>query len=107
MLSASSHSPPTPLLPGVDVPVQFLVRCKSDDASLNLKTFDFGQTYEKRPLRGIEIGAPAAGAPAKPVIWLHANEHAREWLAGSTAIYFIDRLVNDVKYKGLVDGIHW
>lgn len=87
--------------------LKFLVDCKSGDKSLNLKTFDFGETFEKRPLRGIEIGAPADGAKAKPSIWLHANEHAREWLAGSTAIYIIDRLVNDKKFKHLVDAIHW
>jgi len=43
----------------------------------------------------------------KPTIWIHANEHAREWLAGSTAIYIIDRLVNDNKFKKLVNDIHW
>lgn len=87
--------------------LKYLVQCKSKDKSLNLRTFDFGKTYENRPLRGIEIGAPADGAKAKPVIWLHANEHAREWLAGSTAIYIINSLVNDKEYKDLVHGIHW
>lgn len=88
--------------------LKFLVDCKSGDESLNLKTFDFGSTFEGRPLLGIEIGGPAEGAAAaKPTIWIHANEHAREWLAGSTAIYIIDRLVNDEKYKPLVDAIHW
>jgi len=87
--------------------LKFLVNCKKTDKALNLKTFDLGTTFEKRPLVGIEIGAPAEGDAPKPVIWLHANEHAREWLAGSTAIYLIDRLVNDEKYKRLAQEIHW
>jgi len=84
-----------------------LAECKAGDKSLNLKTFDFGETFEKRRLNGIEIGAPLPGTKAKPTIWLHANEHAREWLAGSFAIYLINNLVHDSKYKALVDKIHW
>ena len=88
-------------------PRQNLAECKAGDKSLNLKTFDFGETFEKRRLNGIEIGSPLPGAKAKPTIWLHANEHAREWLAGSFAIYLINSLVHDPKYKALVDKIHW
>jgi hypothetical protein len=32
---------------------------------------------------------------------------AREWIAGSTAIYIIDKLVNDPSLREMATKIHW
>ncbi|KAI0236891.1 Carboxypeptidase A2 [Lamellibrachia satsuma] len=54
------------------------------------RVFSIGNSYEGRPLVVIRIGGVA---PEKPVVWIDAGIHAREWIAPATAVYLIAKLV--------------
>jgi hypothetical protein len=46
-----------------------------------------GWTVEGRPIQGIQFGSPAD--TRRPVAWIDAGIHAREWTAIHAALYFI------------------
>jgi len=73
------------------------------------QTFIIGKTYEGRVIKGIKIGETAA--QDKPVIWIHAGIHAREWIAPASCIYMINHLLTnyatDANVKALVDSVTW
>ena len=54
-----------------------------------------GWTVEGRPIQGIQFGNPAN--PIRPVVWIDAGIHAREWTAVHTAVYFIYYIANQMK----------
>jgi hypothetical protein len=54
--------------------------------------FDIGRSFENRTLKGIKIGTPGNN---KEAIWIDGGIHAREWIAPSTVLYFIERLIDD------------
>lgn len=76
-----------------------------------------GQSFESRPLQIIRIGSTpivspnTRNPPAKPILWIDAGIHAREWIAPITALYIAHRLVNDYQTdpvtKNLVDTFDW
>ena len=51
-----------------------------------------GETYEGREMRVIEI---TKAGPGKPIAWIEAGIHAREWIASAVATYMINELVNN------------
>jgi carboxypeptidase A2 len=54
-----------------------------------------GPSHEGRDLWVFSLSSgPAAGGGDKPVFWLDATIHAREWLAPATLIKIMDRMVN-------------
>uniref|UniRef100_A0A915B421 Peptidase M14 carboxypeptidase A domain-containing protein n=2 Tax=Parascaris univalens TaxID=6257 RepID=A0A915B421_PARUN len=55
---------------------------------------DIGTTHEGRRLLGLKIGYPAS-AINKRAVWLDGGNHAREWPAFHTAVFFIDQLVTN------------
>ncbi|KHN79052.1 Carboxypeptidase A2 [Toxocara canis] len=55
---------------------------------------DIGTTHEGRELIGVKIGYPAS-ATNKRAVWLDGGNHAREWPAFHTALYFVDQLVTN------------
>src|ERR1043166_7172879 len=65
----------------------------------------FGNSLEGRPMYVLRISGPGAGP--KPAVFYHGLIHAREWIAGSVAIYLAEHLVNnydtDPCLKDLVD----
>lgn len=73
------------------------------------EVFVIGTTYEGRQIKGIKIGE--TNAQDKPVIWIHAGIHAREWVAPASCMYIIDQLLSkydtDANIKKLVDGAAW
>lgn len=73
------------------------------------QTFVVGRTYEGRPIKGIKIGETAA--QNKPVVWIHAGIHAREWIAPASCIYIINQLLTtyatDAGVKAMVDKVTW
>ncbi|KAF8570831.1 hypothetical protein P879_01630 [Paragonimus westermani] len=48
-----------------------------------------GYTHEGRPIKALHIFKNNN----KPLIWIDAGIHAREWIAPASALYFIDRLL--------------
>ena len=45
--------------------------------------------------------------PAKPVIFVDAGIHAREWIAPATALYLINQLVENSANRYLIENIDW
>ncbi|KAF5305652.1 hypothetical protein FQA39_LY18971 [Lamprigera yunnana] len=64
-----------------------------------------GQSYEGRNLRVIKISTnPSAN---KPVIFIDAGVHAREWMAPAQALYIIEQLVENSGNQNLLDKVDW
>lgn len=56
--------------------------------------FSVGTSLEGRQMTAIRITNPAANpGRCKPMLFMHATQHAREWVAPMTAVYFVDQLV--------------
>ncbi|KAH7728535.1 Protein Y47G6A.19 a [Aphelenchoides avenae] len=58
----------------------------------NTKMISIGRTVEGREIQGIQFGDPRDAS--RPVIWIDAGIHAREWTAVHTAVYFIYLVAN-------------
>jgi len=73
------------------------------------QTFVVGKTYEGRSIKGIKIGETKD--KNKPVIWIHAGIHAREWIAPASCIYVINHLLTnyatDAGVRAMVDSVTW
>ncbi|CAH8529251.1 unnamed protein product [Dicrocoelium dendriticum] len=48
-----------------------------------------GQTFENRSIKALKISTDHS----KPIIWIDAGMHAREWIAPAAAMYFVDKLL--------------
>lgn len=58
------------------------------------ETFEFGQTIEGRPMRGLRIANDSFGdIDCKPTILINACQHAREWIAPMVGMYAADQLL--------------
>merc|ERR1712223_1115086 len=67
-------------------------------------TKSIGQTYEGPDMRVIEI---TKAGPGKPIAWIEAGIHAREWIASATATFMINELVNNYEQnKDIVDNLN-
>ncbi|KAJ6221262.1 hypothetical protein RDWZM_007074 [Blomia tropicalis] len=53
-----------------------------------------GKTSEGRAMKIIKIGWPGETKKEKPIVWIDAGIHAREWIAPATALIIINKLVN-------------
>ncbi|KAM3721004.1 putative carboxypeptidase suro-1 [Dirofilaria immitis] len=49
-----------------------------------------GTTYEKRNIYGVKLGTKNTNS--KPIVWIDAGIHAREWASVHTALYFIKKV---------------
>jgi len=54
------------------------------------RVVQIGKTFEGRDLTGIVISK----SPNKPIVFIEAGIHAREWIAGAVATYIINELLN-------------
>ncbi|KAI1285868.1 Carboxypeptidase A2 [Halotydeus destructor] len=54
-----------------------------------------GRTAEGRNIWLIKLIHSTSNSIRKPVIWVDAGIHAREWVAPATAIYLLNRLMSD------------
>ncbi|XP_033725599.1 carboxypeptidase B-like [Pecten maximus] len=52
-----------------------------------------GNSYEGRDMKIIKIGK--ASSNPKPVIWIEAGIHAREWISPAVAVWTIDKLLRN------------
>ncbi|CAJ0956605.1 unnamed protein product, partial [Mesorhabditis belari] len=68
---------------------QYLIDVANSNPSF-VQLRDIGRTHEGRRLLGLKIGKPGVN---KPVVWIDGGNHAREWPAFHTAIYFIEQFV--------------
>jgi len=67
-------------------------------------TKSIGKTFEGRDMRVIEI---TKAGPGKPIAWIEAGIHAREWIASATATFMINELVNNYEQnKDIVDNLN-
>jgi len=65
---------------------------------------NIGQTHEGRDMKVIEI---TKAGPGKPIAWIEAGIHAREWIASATATFMINELVNNYEEnKAIVDNLN-
>ncbi|CAH8618245.1 unnamed protein product [Schistosoma rodhaini] len=55
----------------------------------HMKVEDFGYTAEGRPMKGVMISSDST----RPIIWIDAGIHAREWIAPATALSIINKLM--------------
>ncbi|XP_017480758.1 PREDICTED: carboxypeptidase B-like [Rhagoletis zephyria] len=65
-----------------------------------------GKTSEGRVMKIIKVGYSNSSKPNKPIVWIDAGIHAREWIAPATAIYIINKLVNNEDDNDIVDLLH-
>lgn len=66
---------------------------------------EIGTSLEGRPIRGVRISADATPRPA---LLIDAGQHAREWLAVSSALWVVDTIVThaaEAPYADLLDRI--
>ncbi|XP_033227491.1 carboxypeptidase B-like [Belonocnema kinseyi] len=68
----------------------------------NVTVFSIGKSYEGREMLGVKISS--GGSNDKPAVLIDAGIHAREWIAPTTALYAISKLVNE---KSLYEKIDW
>lgn len=54
----------------------------------------------------IKVGYSNSSKPNKPIVWIDAGIHAREWIAPATAMYIINKLVNNEDDNDIVDLLH-
>lgn len=63
-----------------------------------------GRSLEGRNLILIRI---SSGGSDKPLIYIEAAIHAREWIAPPVALYIINQLVENPDYAYLYENIDW
>jgi hypothetical protein len=76
------------------VEIEAYIRVVARFNPLIVQLLTIGRSTEGRPLLGLKIGNPAPNND-KPAIYIDGGNHAREWPAFHTAIYFIDKLVSN------------
>lgn len=82
----------------------YLTRLSRDYEAI-VKVENYGLSYEKRNLTLVKISS--GGSNKRPLIFLDAGIHAREWLAPAQALYIIEQLVENPRNKGLIKNIDW
>ncbi len=77
-----------------------------------VEVFEFGRSYEGRPLLAMRITAPMdADAACRPAVLLNTLTHAREWVPPMANMYVAETLINgygqDPYLTGLLDDVEW
>ncbi|CAG0885786.1 unnamed protein product [Cyprideis torosa] len=76
------------------------VLSKQYPGKVTVKTI--GRTFEHRDIRIVELTAGIQKKGSKPVVWIDAGIHAREWIAPAVATYVIHELVENEKNSELL-----
>ncbi|PAV71802.1 hypothetical protein WR25_25812 isoform A, partial [Diploscapter pachys] len=63
---------------------------------------NIGTSTEGRAIKIIKIGFPSPTNQQKPIIWIDAGIHAREWISYSVALFFIQQLTQNQKYSSVI-----
>ena len=72
-----------------------LLQTLADQNPSLAKVFSLGNSYEGRDIKAIRIGANSD--TNKPVFFIEAGIHAREWASPATVSYFAQELINQYK----------
>lgn len=68
-----------------------------------VELLEFGESYEKRPLKLVKISANK-NASSKPIVFIDGGIHAREWTSVSSTLYIINELAeNAEKYSDFLE----
>jgi hypothetical protein len=59
------------------------------------KKLSIGNSHENRALAVVHVTAAPLGT--KPIIWIQAGQHAREWIATAAAMFTLDSLLQGYK----------
>ncbi|KAJ3660729.1 hypothetical protein Zmor_005165 [Zophobas morio] len=63
-----------------------------------------GESYENRTMNIIQI---SDGNGRKPVLFIEAGMHAREWISPALALYIINQLVENESNRALLADLDW
>lgn len=66
-----------------------------------------GKSHEGRDLVVIHLTAAKNNMGEKPLVWLMAGQHAREWIASSSALFFIEELLKPETNPALLDNFEF
>lgn len=77
-----------------------------------VEIFEFGRTWEGRPLLAMRITGPmGVNEPCRPGVLLNSGQHAREWITVMVNMWVAESLVSryddDPLIRELVDGVEW
>ncbi|KAK5642673.1 hypothetical protein RI129_008840 [Pyrocoelia pectoralis] len=65
----------------------------------------YGVSYENRNLSAIHI--TTGGEEPKPIIFIDAGIHAREWIAPAQALYILHELIENKNNKHMIEKVDW
>lgn len=65
-----------------------------------------GKSYENRDMNLVHISS-GPRSPSKPIIFVDAGIHAREWIAPAVALYLINQLVENSANSNLLENLDW
>ncbi|KAK5642672.1 hypothetical protein RI129_008839 [Pyrocoelia pectoralis] len=65
----------------------------------------YGVSYENRNLSAIHI--TTGGDEPKPIIFIDAGIHAREWIAPAQALYILHELIENKNNKHMIEKVDW
>lgn len=66
-----------------------------------------GKSHEGRDLVVIHITAAKNKLGEKPVVWVMAGQHAREWIGISSSLFFIDQLLHPTVDPAILDNFEF
>ncbi|CAG7816911.1 unnamed protein product, partial [Allacma fusca] len=58
-----------------------------------VEVIKYGQSYESRDLKVVKISKFCETGETKPIIFIEANTHAREWITSAIATYIINEIL--------------
>lgn len=73
-----------------------------------VQVVSIGKSYENRDMRAIEISRNGRITGNRPIIFVDATIHAREWIAPMVALELIYQLVeNNQEHADILDSVDW
>lgn len=74
-----------------------------------VETEVIGKSIEGRPIHAVKISAPGRRVDGKrPIIFIDAGTHAREWATHMSALHLLQNLVEKSKeHAALLDKVDW
>ncbi|CAH2238363.1 jg18009 [Pararge aegeria aegeria] len=73
------------------------------------KLVTIGESFEGRDVKYLKISTSNFANTSKPIYFMDATMHAREWITTPTTLYSIHRLVEDLREedKDLLEDVDW
>lgn len=68
----------------------------------DVKLQKIGNSYEGRSLTAVRIGDDGS---SKPIVWIDAGVHAREWISYNVALYLVYTIVSQPAYRDLLNSV--